>query len=157
MTASNAPVSMAANPGQYLSFQMRGQAYGVSVASVREINQMSHITEVPQTQKMLAGVMNLRGKVIPVMNLRERLGIERTEPTKKTCIIVIESDLGLIGMIVDSVNSVIELSAAQIEPAPTVGVSDQGVVIGMGKLENEVIVLLDIVRCLSSADFARAG
>jgi purine-binding chemotaxis protein CheW len=139
-----------AGPGQYLTFTLKNQTYGVPIATVREINRVSEITQVPQTPAFVAGVMNLRGKVIPVVDLRLKLSMERAEHTKATCVIVIEGESGQIGMIVDSVNGVIELAASQIEPPPMVGVSAQdSSVMGMGKVDDQVILLLAIVQCLS--------
>src|SRR4051794_20245968 len=81
-----------AKPGQYLTFVLNNRAYGVPIGTVREINRVSDITPVPQTATFVAGVMNLRGKVIPVVNLRLKLGMPQIEHTKETCIIVIETD-----------------------------------------------------------------
>ena len=140
-----------ARPGQYLTFVLKDQLYSVPIGTVREINSLSEITPVPRTPDFVAGVMNLRGKVIPVINLRMKLGLQSTDHTKKTCIIVIETDVGQIGMIVDSVSGVIELVANQIEPTPNLGNdAETEFVLGMGKIDNKVIVLIDIVKALSS-------
>lgn len=139
-----------AKPGQYLTFMLKSQLYGVPIGAVREINRVTDITNVPQTPKFVAGVMNLRGKVVPVVDLRLKFGMESTEQTKQTCIIVIESDSGQVGMIVDSVSGVIDLSANQIEPAPVMGNEEKlAFVMGMGKIENAVLILVDIVQALS--------
>jgi len=138
-----------AKAGQYLTFHLNGQAYAVPINTIREINRVSEITPVPQTPMFVAGVMNLRGKVIPVVNLRMRLGLPKIAYTRETCIIVIEGDAGQVGMIVDSVNSVIDLAVQQIEPPTVGGAGENSFVMGMGKLESQVIVLLAIVRCLS--------
>ncbi len=140
-----------AQPGQYLTFVLSHQLYGVPIGAIREINRMSEITPVPKTPSFVAGVMNLRGKVIPVVNLRKKLNFEPIETTKETCIIVIEAFDGQVGMIVDSVSGVIELASNQIEPTPNLGnLVDTEFVLGMGKLENKVIVLIDIVKVLSN-------
>lgn len=140
-----------AKPGQYLTFALKNQLYGVPIGTVREINRLSDITPVPRTPDFVAGVMNLRGKVIPVVNLRRKLEFQATEDTKSTCIIVIETAVGQVGMIVDSVSRVIELVAAQIEPTPNLGNSSQTeFVLGMGKVEDKVIILIDIVKVLST-------
>jgi purine-binding chemotaxis protein CheW len=139
-----------AKPGQYLTFTLRSQAYGVPIATVREINRVSDITTVPQTPKFIAGVMNLRGKVVPVVDLRLKLEMEAAQHTKSTCIIVIEGENGQVGMIVDAVNGVIELTPSQIEPCPVIGNEEKtSFVMGMGKIDDQVIVLLEIVQCLS--------
>jgi purine-binding chemotaxis protein CheW len=140
-----------AKPGQYLTFVLNQQLYGVPIATVREINRMSDITPVPKTPEYVAGVMNLRGKVIPVINLRMKLNLKAIPTTKETCIIVIESRVGQVGMIVDSVSAVIELISSQIEPTPNLGnTNETEFVLGMGKVENKVVILIDIVRALSS-------
>ena len=143
-------VAKKANPGQYLTFSINSQLYGVPIGTVREINRVTDITPVPQTPVFVAGVMNLRGKVIPVIELRVKFGIAKTAQTKQTCIIVIEGETGQVGMIVDSVSGVIELTAEQIEPAPVLGNdADMAYVMGMGKVDKGVVVLVDIVRALS--------
>lgn len=139
-----------ATPGRYLTFRLRGQAYAVAIATVREINRVSEITPVPQAPDYFEGVMNLRGKVIPVINLRPRFAMERIEFSRQTCIMVIETPVGQIGTVVDSVSGVIDLVAEQIELPQAMAFSSQNAhVTGMGKYENQVIVLLDIVRCLA--------
>ncbi len=144
---------MQARPGQYLTFMLRKQAYGVPIGTVREINRVTDITPVPQTPHFVAGVMNLRGKVIPVVDLRLKFGMESEGRTKETCIIVIEAESGQVGMIVDSVSGVIDLVTTQIEPAPVMGDEKRlGFVMGMGKVEQTVIILVDIVRALGKEE-----
>lgn len=155
MSATSTLEIRSAKPGQYLTFVLNSQLYGVPIGTVREINRLSEITPVPKTPNFVAGVMNLRGKVIPVVNLRTKLGFEQAAHTKETCIIVIETVVGQVGMIVDSVRGVIELVANQIEPTPNLGNSaETEFVLGMGKLENTVIILIDIVKALSSTQLA---
>jgi purine-binding chemotaxis protein CheW len=147
-----------AKPGQYLTFVLNQQLYGVPIGTVREINRMSDITPVPKTPEYVAGVMNLRGKVIPVINLRMKLNFKPISTTKETCIIVIETQVGQVGMIVDSVSGVIELVASQIEPTPNLGnTSETEFVLGMGKVETKVVILIDIVRALSSNQLQEIG
>lgn len=149
---------MIAKPGQYLTFMLNGQLYGVPIGTVREINRPSEITPVPRTPEYVAGVMNLRGKVIPVVNLRIKLGFKAVAHTKETCIIVIETTVGQVGMTVDSVSGVIELTSSQIEPTPNLGTSaNTEFVLGMGKVENKVVILIDIVKALSSSQLADLG
>lgn len=143
-----------AQPGQYLTFTLKSQLYGVPIATVREINRVTEITPVPQTPEFVSGVINLRGKVIPVVNLRMRFGFERCEHTKQTCIIVIEGEAGQVGMIVDSVSGVMDFDASQIEPPPVLGNQEKmGFVIGMGKNEQNVVILVDIVGALAREVF----
>lgn len=142
-----------AQPGQYLTFLLSRQAYGVPIATVREINRVSEITPVPQTPTFVAGVMNLRGKVIPVVDLNMKFGFEKARHSKETCIIVIEGADGQIGTIVDAVSGVVELTAAQIEPPPTMGdMTKLSFVIGMGKYEDTVVILVDAVLALARAN-----
>lgn len=137
--------SIKAKPGQYLTFQLMNEQYGVAIETVREINQFGEITPVPKTPDYVKGVMNLRGKIIPVVNLRVKFGMNPKETTRDTCIIVIDSEIGQVGMIVDSVKEVIDLQEAQIEPAPSLGNHQSlSFVRGMGKVDNHVVILVDI-------------
>lgn len=139
-----------AKAGQYLTFRLTDRPYGVPIASVREINRIGDIAPVPQAPAFVAGVMNLRGKVIPVVNLRAKFGFADAAHTKETCIIVIEGRDGQVGVIVDSVAGVVELSHEMIEPAPQMGdMSKVDFVIGMGKQENGVIILVDAELALA--------
>lgn len=147
MTISNKDQKLG---GQFLSFLLRDQLYGVPIGNVREINRYSEITSIPQTPRFVAGVMNLRGKVVPVINLREKFSFESKEVTKETCIVVIDSGNGQMGVIVDAVQSVIDLTDEQIESTPSLGEeSVEGFIIGLGKLESQVIILIDIAKTLS--------
>lgn len=140
-----------AGPGQYLTFILCGQSYAVPIESVREINRMCDIAPVPQTPKYVAGVINLRGKVIPVVDLRLRFDFPKTTVTKESCIIVIESKHGQVGTIVDAVSGVVDLRQDQIEPPPHLGDDESlSFIIGMGKTDQEVIILVDTVNALES-------
>jgi purine-binding chemotaxis protein CheW len=141
-------------PGQYLTFKLRDQIYGVGIASVREINRAMDITEVPRTPTFVAGVINLRGKVIPVVDLRMKFGMAKTQFAKETCIIVLDADSGQIGVIVDAVNAVITLHAEQLQAPPIMGDDeDLDFVLGMGKVEDHVIILVDVVKTLGGEAF----
>ncbi len=140
-----------AKAGKYLTFVINKQCYGVPIGTVREINRVSEITPVPKAPHYVTGVMNLRGKVIPVVNLRTRLAFEPIEYTKETCIIVIETPQGQTGMIVDAVNGVIDLTNENIEAPPHLNNSNYSdYVMGMGKAENQIIILVDIVKTMMS-------
>ena len=142
-----------AKPGQYLTFVLQGQAYGVSISTVREINRLAGISTVPQVPDYVSGVVNLRGKVVPVVDLGRRFGFAEAPRTKETCIIVIEGATGHVGTIVESVSGVVDLTAEQIEPAPSIGGGvKQSFVVGMGKADDCVIVLVDPVNVLSHLD-----
>ena len=143
-------------PGQYLTFNLKAQRYGVPISTVREINRVSDITHVPQAPEFVVGVINLRGKVIPVVDLRLKFGMETAAHSRETCIIVIDGTDGQIGMIVDSVSEVVDLTGPQIEPPPVLG-NDAKLshVMGMGKIENKIIILVDIIRALSKDNLQR--
>lgn len=142
-------------PGLYLTFALRNQIYGVPIGVIREINRVSDITPVPQTPEYMAGVMNLRGKVIPVINLRLKFAMDFVNYNKETCIIIVDCPLGQMGAIVDSVSSVVALHPEQIEPKPEMGNDRQlSYITGMGRIENTVIILLDIVTALAEDSLA---
>ncbi len=143
-------------PGQYLTFILKERPYGVPIGSVREINQVSDITPVPQTPDYVIGVMNLRGKVIPVIDLKYKFGIEYTKYTRETCIIVIEGESGHVGILVDQVSEVVEFKSAQIEPPPALGDEERlAYVTGMGKFDTKVIILVDIVLAISKESISK--
>lgn len=142
---------MKAKPGQYLTFQLMSEQYGVAIETVREINQFGEITPVPRTPDYVKGVMNLRGKIIPVVNLRIKFGMQPQDTTRDTCIIVIDTEIGQVGMIVDSVKEVVDLQESQIEPSPVLGNEhSMSFVRGMGKVDNKVVILVDIVSAFSA-------
>lgn len=143
-------INKKAKPGQYLTFQLQNEQYGVPIETVREINRVVEITPVPRTPEYVKGVMNLRGKIIPVVNLRVKFGMDAQEHTRDTCIIVIDTEIGQVGMIVDSVKEVADLNESQIEPSPVLGnEATMSFVRGMGKVDNRVIILVDIVSAFS--------
>ncbi|MFP5518876.1 MAG: chemotaxis protein CheW [Bdellovibrionia bacterium] len=139
-----------AKPGQYLTFQLMNEQYGVAIETVREINQYGEVTPVPRTPDYVKGVMNLRGKIIPVVNLRIKFGMDAHDITRDTCIIVIDTQIGQIGMIVDSVKEVVDLVESQIEPPPMLGnEKTMSFVRGMGKVDNRVVILVDVVSAFN--------
>ncbi|HPI41058.1 MAG TPA: chemotaxis protein CheW [Pseudobdellovibrionaceae bacterium] len=144
-----------AKHGQYLTFQIKEEFYGLPIETVREINRVGDITPVPKTPPFVRGVMNLRGKIIPVVCLRSKFMMEEQSYTRDTCIIVIDAEIGQVGMIVDAVRDVVSLTDAQIEPAPVLGNSKSlGFVTGMGKLDNKIVILLDCVATFSAEQMA---
>ncbi|MEN0059019.1 MAG: chemotaxis protein CheW [Bdellovibrio sp.] len=134
---------------QYLTFSVDKQNYGIQIGAVREINRISEITRIPEAPSYVAGVMNLRGRVIPVVTLRLRMKLAETEVTKETCTIVVETKAGQVGIIVDSVSSVINLDQENIDESP-VQQGDENYIIGVGKLDDGMIMLVDIEKCLGS-------
>ena len=145
----------AAQAGKYLTFSLAQEEYGLEILKVREINGYMDITAVPQTPQHVKGVINLRGQVIPVVDLRAKFGIETTEVTDQTCIIVVEisqKDLTFsTGIVVDRVQEVLDIAAEAIEKAPEFGSSvDTDFILGMGKIGESVKILLDIDAVLGS-------
>jgi purine-binding chemotaxis protein CheW len=136
--------------GKFLTFLLGTQSYGVRVEAVREINRMTDITPVPRMPAFVAGIMNLRGKIIPVVDLRLKFGMPHAAPTRLTCIVVIEAPQGPVGAIVDSVSDVIDLAPDAIEDASVLGEEPMlDYILGIGKQSDRVIVLVDVARLLS--------
>ena len=149
----------AAAGGKYLTFKLGAEEYGVEILKVQEIIKMMDITRVPRVQSYVRGVINLRGKVIPVIDLRLKFGMEGKETTDKTCVVVLQvTHAGgaiTMGAIVDEVSEVLDITAEQIEPAPDFGSEvDTAFIMGMGKVGKMVVLLLDIDKVLSSAEIA---
>jgi purine-binding chemotaxis protein CheW len=143
--------------GKYLTFQLASEEFGIRVLKVREIMGLQEITAVPQTPAHVKGVINLRGKVVPVIDLRLKFGVATAEYTQRTCIIVtqVQGDSApvLMGIIVDGVSEVLNLTAAEIEDTPDFGEAVAGqYLLGMAKVKGKVKILLDIDRVLSSQD-----
>lgn len=138
--------------GKYLTFLLDEEEYGVEILKVREIIGLMDITKVPQTPDFVEGVINLRGKVIPVIDLRAKFGLSRTEYNDQTCIIVVDVGM-MMGIIVDTVNEVHDIPSASIEPAPRFGAAvDTSFILGMGKVKDDVKILLDIDKVLTSTE-----
>ena len=145
----------AAREGKYLTFSLAGEEYGIGILKVREIIGMMSITPVPQTPEFVKGVINLRGKVIPVIDLRLRFGLDDTAYTERTCIIVVEihGESGSIpmGIVVDAVSEVLNIRSADIENTPSFGVKlNTDFILGMAKTEGGVKILLDIDKVLGA-------
>ncbi len=136
--------------GQYLTFQLRSELFGIPIQDIREINQHGEITPVPFSSSAVKGVMNLRGKIIPVLSLRLKFGMQETPLTRESCIIVIDTNLGQMGMIVDSVKEVQNFEASQLEHSPTMqNKASKEIITGIGKIETKVVILLDVKSILS--------
>lgn len=142
---------------QYLTFKLNDEVFGVDVAKVREILDLIKITRVPQTPDFMRGVINLRGSVVPVVDMRIKFGLEATESTVNTCIVVVEVELDgentILGALVDSVQEVFELEQSEIEPAPRIGTKLRTDFIkGMGKHDDRFIILLNIDKIFSTEE-----
>jgi len=143
--------------GKYLTFKLAEEDYGISLLKVREIIGMMPITSVPRTPEFVKGVINLRGKVIPVTDLRLRFGMPESAYTDRTCIIVVEirTDASTVqmGIVVDAVTEVLPVREEEIEPAPAFGASvDTRYILGMANMEGAVKILLDIDRVLTAEE-----
>jgi len=141
--------------GKYLTFTLAGEEYGIGILKIREIIGMMPITSVPQAPDFVKGVINLRGKVIPVIDLRLRFGMPAMDYTERTCIIVVEIDLQdtalNIGIVVDSVSEVLNIAGSNIENAPMFGTQlNTNYILGMAKIEGGVKILLDIDKVLTA-------
>lgn len=136
----------------YLTFKLAGQEYGIKILKVREINGIVDITVVPEMPDYMKGVIKLRGKVIPVIDLRIKFGLPEAGYTEQTCIIVV--DVGRdIGIIVDTLSDVLEIPADCIEPPPPMGGTvDTTFILGMGKVGDSVKVLLQIDQVMTADD-----
>ncbi len=148
--AVESAVANLAQAGKYLSFVLGAEEYGLEILRVQEINGMMDITRVPRTPSYVRGVINLRGRVIPIISLREHFNMPNIEDTEKTCIIVVQvhyQDTQItMGIVVDEVSEVLNINGTQIEPPPSFGggMEEVDFITGMGKLEDKVVILLDI-------------
>jgi len=148
-------ITTAERAGKYLIFRLATEEFGAAVLKIREIIGMQDITSVPQTPAYVKGVINLRGKVIPVVDLRLKFGMDAEPYSARTCIIVVHSMTHssemLIGVIVDSVSEVVQLTAGDIEDTPDFGLETPSTyLIGMAKVKGQVKILLEIDQVLSS-------
>lgn len=143
--------------GKYLTFDLGEEVYGIGILKVQEIIGLMNVTKVPRTPECVRGVINLRGKVIPVMELRLKFGMESKEDTERTCIIVVQVEWEhheiTMGILVDEVSEVVDIKADQIEDTPSFGVAvDTDFILGMGKVRERVIMLLDSDKVLSGEE-----
>ncbi len=158
-TMDQAVKAMAEKEGKYLTFTLADEEYGIGILKIKEIIGMMPITTVPQTPEFVKGVINLRGKVIPVMDLRLKFGLEAMDYTERTCIIVVEIEgqtgTVMIGVVVDSVSEVLNIKVEDIEDTPTFGTKlNTDYIHGMAKMEGGVKILLEIDKVLSSGEMA---
>ena len=158
-TMDQAVKAMVEREGKYLTFTLAEEEYGIGILKIKEIIGMMPITSVPQTPEFVKGVINLRGKVIPVIDLRLRFGMGEIDYTERTCIIVVEIDgqVGtvLIGIVVDSVSEVLNVKGDDIADTPTFGTKlNTEYILGMAKMEGGVKILLDIDQVLSNEEIS---
>jgi purine-binding chemotaxis protein CheW len=138
---------------QLVGFKLGNEDFGIDIGRVQEINMMMQLTKIPNSNRFVEGVVNLRGKIVPVINLRERLGLPKKEDDRRTKIIVSDIDNKLIGYIVDEVNEVLRISKGILEPTPELvtGV-DADLIQGVAKLEGRLLILLNLDKLLNTAE-----
>ena len=150
-------ISFATDGSQYLTFALGGEEYGVEILKVQEIRGYSAVTPIPNTPGYVKGVMNLRGTIIPVLDLRSKLSMQETEYSQFTVIIVVTVGTKVMGLIVDAVSDVLNIPRADIQATPDFGAQvDARFINGMAKAGEKLVVLLDIERVLGGEDVAAA-
>ncbi len=154
-----AGAAMQRDQQQYLTFMLGGETYAMGILAIKEIIEYGNLTEVPRMPDFIRGVINLRGAVVPVIDLGARFGKQATNITRRTCIVIIEVANGEetqdIGVMVDAVNEVLEISASEIEPAPSFGANIRADFIdGMGKIDGKFVIILNIQQVLSVEEIA---
>lgn len=151
-------VSTAAAPaGQYLTFVLGGEVFALGILAIKEIIEYSDLTTVPMTPQYVRGVINLRGAVVPVLDLLVRFARQPSPVTKRTCIVIVEINAGGerhdIGLVVDAVNAVLDIPAGDIEPPPGFGATVRTEYIqGMAKVNNRFVILLDVDQALAAEE-----
>ncbi len=150
------------NDNQYLTFVLEDELFALNIGSVREVLELTSITKVPRTPEFIRGVINLRGRAVPVVDLRMKFGMGETRRTVNTCIIIVEVELDgestVLGALADSVQEVYEMESSQIEPPPRMGTRIKSEFItGMGKSGDRFIVILDINKVFSAEELNLAA
>jgi len=148
---------MELHDGKYLTFSLKKEEYGIPILKVKEIIGLMEITDVPKTPDFVKGVINLRGKIIPIMDLRLKFMMEEKEYNERTCTIVVETNVNntksLMGIVVDTVSEVVNISQNEIEPPPQYGNKvDEDFLLGMGKVKGKVVMLLNIEKIINSEE-----
>jgi len=143
--------------GKYLTFRLGNEDYGFQILKVQEIIGIMNVTRVPKMPEFVRGIINLRGKLIPVVDMRAKFTMSKQEDTLKTCIIVVEVNISAakvtMGVIVDNVSEVLSITEQQIDPPPTFGTNiETAFMLGMGKVGQKVVILLDIDRVLTGTE-----
>jgi purine-binding chemotaxis protein CheW len=150
-------MSTVTEPSQYLTFRIDEELFALNITKVREVLEFSAITRVPRMPDFMRGVINLRGNVVPVVDLKLKLGLSRTEKTIDTRVVITEVEVDgektVLGALADSVQEVLELDPSQIAPAPRMGTRiDTSCILGMGKRDDQFIILLDIDHVLTASE-----
>src|SRR5215831_17912385 len=147
---------------QYLTFSVTGEVFGVAIVSIKVIIEYRATTEVPMMPEFMRGVINLRGRVVPVIDLAVRFGRSRSQVTARSCIVIVEAQQNGeqhdLGVVVDAVSAVADIADADIEPAPSFGAKLRSdFITGMGKLNEKFVILLDVSRVLSLDELSTLG
>ena len=154
-------VSSINETNQYLTFKLEDEVFALDIGKVREVLDFTVVTKVPQSPDFMLGVINLRGTVVPVVDMRLKFKMTRAETTVNTCIIIVEIDIDgettVLGALVDSVQEVMDLGPDQIEPPPRIGIRlNTKLIKGMGKRDDKFIIILDIDKVFSADELAMA-
>ena len=153
MAKEGQPIRMDSRAGKYLTFYLDHEEYGVEILKVQEIIGRMPITPVPLTSQYIRGVINLRGKIHPIMDLKVKFGMDQTQITDETCIIVIRTTGIMMGVLVDRVSEVVSIDAGDIEDTPSFGADvNTEYLLGIGKAGGRVRLLLDIEKIITTAD-----
>ena len=156
-SAALAAIQGGVEQAQYLTFMLGGETFAIGILHIKEIIEYAGLTEVPMMPECIRGVINLRGAVVPVMDLSARFGKQSTAITKRTCIVIVEVEANGerqdMGVVVDAVNAVLEIPGSEIEPAPAFGARIRTDFIeGMGKVNGKFVILLDVNQVLSTEE-----
>ncbi len=154
-------VSSITETSQYLTFKLEDEVFALEIGKVREVLDFTSVAKVPQTPDFMLGVINLRGTVVPVVDMRLKFAIARAEKTVNTCIIIFEIEIDgentVLGALVDSVQEVMDLDPDQIEPAPRIGTRlNTKFIKGMGKRDNQFVIILDVDKVFSADELSMA-
>lgn len=162
--AVGSPVAIATGqePEQYLTFMLRGETFAIGILHIKEIIEYGQLTTVPMMPGFIRGVINLRGAVVPVVDLASRFGGKPGEVTRRSCIVILEleaeEETQVIGVVVDAVNEVLEIAGADIEPPPSFGTKIRtDFIAGMGKVRERFVIILDVNKVLSTEEMALIG
>ena len=152
--AATSPPDVNAAPTQYLTFSLAGETFAIGILAIKEIIEFRGVTEVPMMPLSVRGVINLRGAVVPVLDLLARFGKARSTVGKRTCVVIVEMQLDdepqVVGVMVDAVSEVLDIAAAEIEAAPNFGTRiGREFISGMGKVRGKFVILLDVARVLA--------
>ena len=162
MNQIQASASAAAEPAQYLTFMLAQEQFAIGILGIKEIIEYQGVTEVPMMPACVRGVINLRGAVVPVVDLLARFGRPSSAATKRTCVVIVETDSEgerqVLGLVVDAVNEVLDIAPADIEPPPSFGARIRSDFIqGVGKVRGKFVLLLDVDRALAIDEIAGLG